>query len=158
MRHAATAVARVSRCSSGDTFSTVVAESTPQAKLSFAEVVERLQEAYPKAFTTPPRPLQIGIHKIIRVAKPASLEGLANTTISKSIGRWVRRDAYLEAVSNREPRHDLEGRPVGNVSEEAAESATQALRRRKKKQAAQAKRHAAKAAAEQTQPSSTDAA
>lgn len=142
----------------GDTLSAVGTESTPKAKPSFAEIAELLQEAYPEAFTTPPKPLQIGIHKIIRAAKPASLEGLANATISNAISRWVRRDAYLEAVASRKPRHDLDGRPVSDVGDEAVELATQALRRRRKKQAAIAKKRAAKTTAEQTQPSSAGTA
>ncbi len=127
-----------------DTLTTVASAPTLLARPSFAEVIERLQEAYPKAFSTPPKPLKIGIHKLIRAAKPASLEGFANATISKGIGRWVRRDAYLEALRNREPRHDLDGRPVSDVSDEAVESATHALRRRRKRQAAEAREQAAK--------------
>lgn len=145
-----------------DTLRTVGKDSTPKAKPSSEEVLERLQEAYPQAFTIPPKPLQIGIHKIIRAAKPASLKGLANKTISESIGRWVRQDAYLEAVRNREPRHDLRGRPTSDVSDEAVESAAKILRNRKQRQGnAQRKKRAhtaTKAVADPNQPSSTGAA
>ncbi len=133
------------------------AESTGRVKPSSEEVIERLQEAYPEAFTSPPKPLQLGIHKIIRTAKPGPLEGLANTTISKGIGRWVRQDAYLEAVRNREPRHNLEGRPVSDVSDEAVESATRVLRLRKQRRRnalSRKRKRAAKASAELSQASS----
>ena len=95
------------------------------------EVVERLRQAYPLIFTDPPKPLQRGIHKQIRAARPPSLEGVNNTAISKGIGRWVRQEAYLKAIRNRQPRHDLEGRPVADVTDEDVKEAGRLLRQRR---------------------------
>lgn len=95
------------------------------------EVVERLRQAYPLLFTDPPKPLQKGVHKQIRAARPPSLEGVNNTAISKGIGRWVRQEAYLKAIKSRQPRHDLEGRPVADVSDEDVKEAGRLLRQRR---------------------------
>ncbi len=95
------------------------------------EVVERLRQAYPLTFTDPPKPLQKGIHKQIRAARPPSLQGVNNTAISKGVGRWVRQEAYLKAIKDRQPRHDLEGRPVAEVTDEDVKEARRLLRQRR---------------------------
>ena len=135
-------------------------EAAPSVKPSPDEVIERLREAYPKTFTDPPTPLQIGILKQIRVAKPPVLEELANITINKAIRRWVRRDAYLSAICDRIPRVDLKGRPAGEISDEAVAEATRVLRLRKKRRRdyrRKQQQRAAKAAAAQAEPSSANA-
>jgi len=110
-----------------------MAGEATQPKPSPEEVIERLQRAFPLAFTDPPKPLQTGVHKLIRADPPPLLDGVNNTTLSKSIGRWVRQDAYLKAIRSREPRCDLEGRPVAEITDEDVQEATRILRHRERR-------------------------
>lgn len=110
-----------------------MAGEATQPKPSTDEVIERLRQAYPLAFTDPPKPLQKGVHKLIREAKPPLLAGVNNTALSQSIGRWVRQDAYLKAIRSRKPRHDLEGRPVAELADEDVAEASRILRHRERR-------------------------
>lgn len=126
-------------------------------KLSLEQVLRRLQEAYPKAFTNPPTPLQLGIHKVIRDAKPATLESISSNQLSSALRSWVRRDAYLQAVRDRVARIGLDGQPAGEVSDEAAAEARRALKRRIKKRKQGNKRRAEAASKRaSTEPRSTN--
>ena len=110
-----------------------MAGEATQPKPSPEEVIERLRQAFPLAFTNPPKPLQTGVHKVIRAASHPLFEGVNNTTLSKSIGRWVRQDAYLKAIRSREPRLDLEGRPVAEITDEDVQEAVRILRHRERR-------------------------
>lgn len=108
------------------------AEASRGQALSSQEVLDRLREAYPKAFTVPPTPLQIGVRKAIR--RNDGLADISNVMFTRAMRRWVRQDAYLQAICDRVPRVDLDGQPWGEVSDDAVAVATKVLRMRKKKQ------------------------
>ena len=96
-----------------------------------AELAALLTRYFPAAFPAgdkPPVPLKAGIHEDLReLPRPLSRK---SRRVPRFLGKWVRRPAYLKAMTAGRPRIDLRGRPVGEVTEEQAAVAAMELERR----------------------------
>jgi len=117
------------------------------------EVFAAMREAFPLVFQKddkPPRPLAIDIRQPLLAW--AADQGVSEKLVGRVLKRYCLRVAYKQSLTvPGKPRIDLQGRPVGSVTAEAAELARQYIAnaaeaqrlRAAKKQAAQAA-HAAK--------------
>lgn len=91
-----------------------------------------LQENFPEAFTTPPRPLKIGIHKDI-FEKLTLPEAPSKITLRRTLRFYVNSPAYLRTMVVGASRVDLDGNSVSLVTEKDASIAHEALVRYKTK-------------------------
>lgn len=81
---------------------------------------------WPASFTTPPRPLALGIHHAIRAAMNS-----APLAIELALHDWTTRTLYLTALAAGGPRYGLDGQPDGTVSApDRAAAATQLAKRK----------------------------
>ena len=84
---------------------------------------------YPKAFfRDDPRPLKIGIHDDLRAQ-----EGVSEKRIHRALAGYVKLPRYLRCLKAGAERLDLDGQPVGKVTEEEAEHARLQLEGQRKK-------------------------
>lgn len=77
-------------------------------------LLDELRERYPKAFATDPgavMPLMLKVHE------PLVLAGYGKKAVRAALSEYVSAPAYLEALAAGKPRVDLDGEPVGFVSE-----------------------------------------
>jgi sRNA-binding protein len=84
--------------------------SKDQAEKTLAE----LRERYPKAFPLDPEavmPLMLHVHKKLIAA------GYDRKAVSAALGQYVNAPAYLKTLAAGKPRVNLDGEPVGFVSE-----------------------------------------
>lgn len=89
---------------------------------------------FPNAFSTPKRPLKIGIHHdLLKELAPA---GARINNILGLVADWVALPGYVEAIAQGGCRYDLSGEPCGLVSDE------QKLRAQKQIQRVEAERQA----------------
>ena len=76
----------------------------------------------------PPRPLALGLGKIIVAMQPEGWRKRAKLALH----RWCRTRAYRrQLIYRKASRHDLDGHPVGPISPEHVQHASQLLRRRR---------------------------
>ena len=83
-------------------------------------LLAKLCERHPKAFTADPEavmPLAINIHRKLVAA------GYGWMAVKKAIGLYANAPAYLAALAAGKPRVDLDGEPVGKVTEAQRELA-----------------------------------
>lgn len=83
-------------------------------------LLSELRERYPKAFTADPEavmPLAVRIHKQLAAA------GYNFIAVKKALGVYVTVPAYLAALAAGKPRVDLDGEPIGEVTEAQRELA-----------------------------------
>jgi ProP effector len=92
--------------------------------------IARLAELYPSCFRKPRRPIKIGVHNDIIARDPE----LRPSLIASALKTYTRSLGYLETLKAGEARIDLEGNPVGTVTEADEEDA-----RRKDRQGGQAR-------------------
>jgi sRNA-binding protein len=98
------------------------------------EGITQLAELYPNCFRQPCQPLKIGIHNDVIARHPE----LRPSLIASALKAYTRSPAYLETLKAGSARIDLEGNPVGTVTDADEEDA-------KRKIAKAARRAAAKA-------------
>lgn len=87
-------------------------------------ILPKLCERYPKAFVTDPEatmPLALGLHKQLLRA------GYKSHALFKAFTVYTNSRAYLEALAAGKPRVNLDGEPVGAVSEEHQQEAAHEL-------------------------------
>jgi hypothetical protein len=84
---------------------------------------------YPKCFSQTPKPLVIGIDKIIleEEAKKPEEERLSKTAIKKFLTKYTQSVAYKEAMQSGSARINLQGEEVETVTPENAEFAKKSL-------------------------------
>ena len=83
-------------------------------------LLAELRERYPKAFLADPEaimPLMLKIHKELLAP------GYSRKAVTETLGMYVNAPAYLAAMSAGKPRIDLDGEPVGEVTEAQRELA-----------------------------------
>ena len=98
------------------------------------EGLAQLAELYPNCFRQPRQPLKIGIHNDVIARHPE----LRPSLIASALKTYTRSLGYLETLKAGAARIDLEGDPVGTVTDADEEDA-------KRKIAKAARRAAAKA-------------
>jgi ProP effector len=98
------------------------------------EGIAQLAELYPNCFRQPRQPLKIGIHNDIIAQHPE----LRPSLIGSALKAYTRSLGYLETLKAGSARIDLDGNPVGTVTDADEEDA-------KRKIAKEAGRAAAKA-------------
>jgi ProP effector len=98
------------------------------------EGIAQLAELYPNCFRQPRQPLKIGIHNDVIARHPE----LRPSLIASALKAYTRSVGYLETLKAGTPRIDLEGNPVGTVTDADEEDA-------KRKIAEAARRAASKA-------------
>jgi ProP effector len=100
---------------------TVNPEQLERARAALNILVER----FPRAFTSPPRPLKIGITKDLIAA--ARSDAISAQAIRDAIAIWCRRPSYLEAQVEDAARIDIDGNPTGTVTADQAAGVKQRL-------------------------------
>jgi len=98
------------------TYRTMPNNSMPEASAILAELCER----YPKAFFVYPEaamPLAINIHKKLIAA------GYNRKAVAVALGTYASAQPYLAALAAGKPRVNLDGEPVGKVTEAQREFA-----------------------------------
>ena len=105
------------------------------------ETIAVLREKFPKAFTSPPVPLAVGIHRELREATRAEIPA---QRLSAAMGFWTDRHGYLERLAAAEPRRNLDGSIAGPPDPEHVQKARKILKerteRRRKRAPSAAKR------------------
>lgn len=84
-------------------------------------------EVYPKCFTKSPKPLAIGINKVMHSEeeKRPEEERLNNNEVNKFLKKYVGSMAYQETLKLGASRINLQGKAVGTVTAEQDEYAAQ---------------------------------
>jgi ProP effector len=91
--------------------------------------IQALSALYPKCFTPNPKPLAIGLDKIIIVneeLKPEA-ERMSKTSIKKFLGVYTSKYKYLQSCTLGAARIDLEGNEVAVLDQEAVDFAKEKL-------------------------------
>ena len=83
------------------------------------EGIGQLAELYPNCFRRPRQPLKIGIHNDVIARHPE----LRPSLIARALKTYTRSLGYLETLTAGAVRIDLEGNPVGTVTEADEEDA-----------------------------------
>jgi ProP effector len=77
------------------------------------EGIAQLAELYPNCFRQPRQPLKIGIHNDVIARHPE----LRPSLIASALKTYTRSLGYLETLKAGSARIDLEGNPVGTVTD-----------------------------------------
>jgi hypothetical protein len=85
-------------------------------RISAGKLLELFRREWPKAFSSPPRPLKVGIVTDVGIHN-WNFHGATRIVLSA----WTRRLPYLQACTTGADRFDLSGTPCGHVT--AAEAA-----------------------------------
>ena len=97
-------------------------------------VLQRLYELYPQMFGARFLPLQLGAYQELLARRP---EEFRKEDLKQAMGVHARSTRYLECVANGEKRHDLEGRPVGELAPEHVHHAIIEVFRRRRSRSRQ---------------------
>ena len=97
-------------------------------------VLQRLYELYPQMFGARFLPLQLGAYQELLARHP---EEFRKEDLKQALGVHARSTRYLECVANGEKRHDLEGRPVGELAPEHVHHAIVEVFRRRRSRSRQ---------------------
>jgi sRNA-binding protein len=95
-----------------------------------ASMVSRLKSKWPKAFSDPPRPLGVGITASIIAQMNRPYYHKTQEEVSNAMEWWTRQPQYLKSCTVGAIRVNLQGQPVGSVSEAEAQFAAAELVRR----------------------------
>ena len=87
----------------------------PGRSRSVQPVLEKLFELYPNLFGAQFQPLKLGIFQELLATHPDQFE---RDTLKIALGLHTRSGRYLQSVAAGNPRHDLQGLPVEDVSPE----------------------------------------
>jgi ProP effector len=103
------------------------------APMSHADCTALLQQHFPALFgpASPIRPLKLHIQADIQQRAPGVFTKAA---LSHFLRRYTASPAYLQALARTPQRHDLDGQPAGEVSEEHRQGARDELARRRNQQ------------------------
>lgn len=108
------------------------------------DALKWLASNFPEAFDNSVRirPLKNGImNDILLHADKASEAGISKSKLREGVVLFTRRIDYLTCLKAREMRVDLEGNPVGEVTEEDAERAALKIKKRVEKSARNARKN-----------------
>lgn len=114
-----------------------------ESKSARLEALKWLAKRFPNAFdnTVQISPLKKGIvEDVFEYADEAAKEGISKSKLREAIVVFTRRIDYLTVLKARERRVDLNGEPVGDVSEDEAEKAATKIKRRVEKSAKNARK------------------
>src|ERR1700757_1875355 len=98
------------------------------------EGITQLAELYPNCFRQPCQPLKIGIHNDVIARHPEVRRSL----IASALKTYTRSLGYLETLKAGSARIDLEGNPVGTVTDADEEDAKRKIAKATKGAGAQA--------------------
>jgi ProP effector len=103
------------------------------AAMSHAECTTLLQQHFPALFgpASPIRPLKLHIQADIQQRAPGVF---TKAVLSHFLRRYTASPAYLQALARTPQRHDLDGQPAGEVSDEHRQGARDELARRRNEQ------------------------
>lgn len=106
------------------------------ATMSHAACTALLQQHFPALFgpSSPIRPLKLHIQADIQQRAPGVFSKAA---LSHFLRRYTASPAYLQALARTPQRHDLDGQPAGEVSDEHRQAARDELARRRQAHEAQ---------------------
>ena len=110
-----------------------------QAKALYKKYFSYFSNLYPNCFSKTPKPLAIGINKVMleeEIKKPEE-EQVSKTAINKFLTKYTRSVAYKEAMQSGSARINLQGEEVDKVTTEHAEFAKKSLEEWKSKRAKQ---------------------
>ena len=110
-----------------------------QAHALYKQHFSHFSKLYPDCFSKTPKPLVIGIDKIIleEEAKKPEEEMLSKTVIKKFLTKYTRSVAYKESLQSGSARINLQGEEVETVTSEHAEFAKKSLAESRSKQVKQ---------------------
>lgn len=95
-------------------------------------VLDRLAHFHPQLFGARFVPLKLGIFEDLMAAHP---DAFTKQELKAALGVHARSTRYLEAVASGAQRHDLDGRPVGEVAPEHVHHAIMEVFRRRQQRA-----------------------
>jgi hypothetical protein len=100
-----------------------------QAKALYKQHFSYFSKLYPKCFSQTPKPLAVGINKVMleEENKKPEKERLSKTAISKFLNKYTRSVAYKESLQYGSARINLQGEEVDKVTTEHAEFAKKSL-------------------------------
>jgi ProP effector len=98
------------------------------------EGIAQLAELYPNCFRQPCQPLKIGIHNDVIARHPE----LRPSLIASALKVYTRSPGYLETLKAGSARIDLEGNPVGAVTDAGEEDAKRKIAKATRRAAARA--------------------
>jgi ProP effector len=98
------------------------------------EGIAQLAELYPSCFRQPHQPLKIGVHNDIIARHPE----LRPSLIASALKTYTRSLGYLETLKAGSARIDLEGNPVGTVTDADEEDAKRKIVKEARRAAAEA--------------------
>jgi len=98
------------------------------------EGIAQLAELYPNCFRQPRQPLKIGIHNDVIARHPE----LRPSLIASALKTYTRSLSYLETLTAGSARIDLEGNPVGTVTDADEEEAKRKIAKEARRAAAEA--------------------
>jgi len=110
-----------------------------QAKALYKYHFTHFSKLYPKCFSQTPKPLAVGINKVMleEENKKPEKERLSKAVISKFLNKYTRSVAYKEAMQSGSAIINLQGEEVETVTNEHAEFAKKSLEEWRSKQAKQ---------------------
>lgn len=95
-------------------------------------VLDRLAQFHPQLFGARFLPLKLGVFQDLMAAHP---DDFTKEELKAALGVHARSTRYLEAVATGSKRHDLEGRPVGDIAPEHVHHAIMEVFRRRQQRA-----------------------
>jgi sRNA-binding protein len=95
-------------------------------------VLDRLAQFHPQLFGARFLPLKLGIFEDLMAAHP---DAFTKQELKAALGVHARSTRYLEAVASGAMRHDLEGKPAGDVAPEHVHHAIMEIFRRRQQRA-----------------------
>lgn len=100
-----------------------------QAKVLYKYHFSYFSKLYPKCFSQTPKPLAVGINKVMleEENKKPEKERLSKAAISKFLNKYTRSVAYKESLQSGSARINLQGEEVDKVTTEHAEFAKKSL-------------------------------
>jgi ProP effector len=99
-----------------------------------AAMVSRLRAQWPKAFTSPPKPLCIGVTASILAQVRNGGNCKTRAAVTSAMEFWTQQTSYLEACTLGATRVNLEGNPLGTVTELEAQYAAHELSKRQREE------------------------
>ena len=100
-----------------------------QAKALYKQHFTHFSKLHPKCFSQTPKPLAVGINKVMleEENKKPEEERLSKAAISKFLNKYTRSVAYKESLQSGSARINLQGEEVDKVTTEHAEFAKKSL-------------------------------
>lgn len=90
------------------------------------EALAWMRATWPAAFTEPPKPLAVGVHRAIQ--ESAVEAEIQAAVVKAALATWCNRMSYLRSVAGRGHRVTLDGAPGELVTPEQSEHARQKIR------------------------------